>query len=57
MKKPRFITVRAFILDPEDRATRELAPWLVWLQRNATEKTSELDSELGRASGFRVFVR
>jgi hypothetical protein len=57
MSQPGFTTVRAFILDPEDQQKPEIAPWLVWLQAHAVEKTAELDAQFGHASGFRVFIR
>ncbi len=53
---PQFSQVRAFIVDAEDQQKPEMAPWLRWLEKNADEKTSELNTRLGSLSGFRLFV-
>jgi hypothetical protein len=53
----KFSHVRAFVLEPEDLAKPNIAPWLTWLQNHTTEKTAELNAELGVVSGLRVFVR
>jgi hypothetical protein len=57
LSQPRFSTVRAFIIDPDDLKKPESAPWLSWFETHASEKTAELDHELGYPSGFRVFIR
>jgi hypothetical protein len=54
---PGFSGVRAFILDADDLQKPEIAPWLAWLKTHATEKTGDLDAKIGRASGFRLFLR
>jgi hypothetical protein len=54
---PKFSRVRAFVLEPDDLAKPAITPWLDWLQSHTTEKTAELNAELGAVSGLRVFVR
>ncbi len=54
---PGFNRVWAFILDKDDLQKPEIVPWLAWLQSHATEKTGELNAQLGTISGLRVFVR
>ena len=48
---------RVFIMSPDDQAKPDNAGWLQWLEANASEKTAELDRELKKVTGYRVFVR
>ena len=52
-----FGSVRVFILGPVDQQKPEMAPWVRWLETRTTEKTGEVERQLGAASDFRVFVR
>ena len=48
---------RAFVIEPEDLVKPEMKPWIAWLEANTTEKTSDLNAQLGAVSHLRVFVR
>ena len=54
---PEFQRVHAFIIDPDDQEKPSITPWLRWLEKNAQEKTADLNTHLGSPSGFRLFVR
>jgi len=57
LERERYRNARAFILDPEEQKSAELEPWLAWLKTHAIEKTGELDTQLGKVSGFLLFVK
>jgi 4-amino-4-deoxy-L-arabinose transferase-like glycosyltransferase len=54
---PKFKELRVFVIDARDLRKGHLTHWLRWLEANATEKTREMDEQLGGSSGWRLFVR
>jgi len=54
---PELSHTRAFAIEPEDLVKPEMAPWIAWLEKHATEKTAELNAALGKDAGLRLFIR
>lgn len=54
---PELSHARAFAIEPEDLVKPEMAPWIAWLEKHATEKTAELNTALGKDAGLRLFIR